>query len=290
MSEEEAKWIKSEYRDCPLYAAVDRFAKDVAGIEGMPAEHPSFLFYNTVYAIDDIKCIGNKERRLEKCRDLKNDVLYYLKHNKYYNQNKLAAEIIYCVRYSLEALSLMGCLKEIRIMSEHTNELISDDKTNEEIREIARKCFMGEKLVEWIKSYYDGTNFISETIKLKVKEMRKANPPKEEQIHKPGGGNRNKDLFPDEITKQKKIEVFKNLFSEKKLNMTDVMITNNSKEYKCIIDFYSALLKNGEIEQYANPRGYIRFLNEAGITFAAGEKNAENKFRKIMNKLLGNMV
>ncbi len=282
MSEEEAKWIKSEYRDCPLYAAVDRFAKDVAGIEGMPAEHPSFLFYNTVYAIDDIKCIGNKERRLEKCRDLKNDVLYYLKHNKYYNQNKLAAEIIYCVRYSLEALSLMGCLKEIRIMSEHTNELISDDKTNEEIREIARKCFMGEKLVEWIKSYYDGTNFISETITSKVKEMRKANPPKEDIQKKIGKGNRNNELFSNMELKDNMLNELKIRFKEKGLKITGIKTKKDSKELKCLIDFYKLMIKNGIIDDCSNPPGYLRFLKEGGFSFVTADKTVEGAFRNRM--------
>ena len=61
--------------------------------------------------------------------------------------------------------------------------------------------------------------------------MRKANPPKEEGYKcNQWKGNRNKDLFSDESTKLKKIEDLRNLFCEKKLNMTDVMITNNSEE------------------------------------------------------------
>lgn len=291
MNREEAEWIKSEYRDCPLYAVVDKFVKGVSCIEGMPAEHPSLLFYLAVYALDDIRFIGNTERRLEKCNDLRNDVVYYMKNNGYANAKFLAAEVIYCVRYSLKALSLMRCLKEISIMSEHINELISDEKTKKEIREIARKCFSGEEFDRWIESYYDGRDDISDTITSKVKEMRKANPPKEEGYKcNQWKGNRNKDLFSDESTKLKKIEDLRNLFCEKKLNMTDVMITNNSEEYKCIIAFYSTLLNDGEIEKFANPRGYIRFLHEAGITFATSDKNAENKFRKDMRKLLGNMV
>ena len=282
MSEEEAKLIKSEYRDCPLYAAVDRFAKDVAGIEGMPAEHPSFLFYHAVYAIDDIKCIGNTERRLEKCRDLKNDVLHYLKHNKYYNQNKLAAEIICCVQYSLEAFSFMECMNEIRIMSKHINELISDDKTNEEIREIARKCFMGEKLVEWIKSYYDGRDFISETITSKVKEIRKVNPPKEDVIKKKRKGNRNNELFSDMELMNNMLNELKIRFKEKGLKMTGIKTKKDSKEIKCLIDFYKFMKQNGIIDDCSNPPGYLRFLKKGGFSFETADKTVEGAFRNRM--------
>ena len=174
MNREEAEWIKSEYRDCPLYAVVDKFVKGVSCIEGMPAEHPSLLFYLAVYALDDIRFIGNTERRLEKCNDLRNDVVFYMKNNGYANAKFLAAEVIYGVRYSLKALSLMRCLKEISIMSEHIKELISDEKTKKDIREIARKCFSGEEFDRWIESYYDGSDDISDTITSKVKEMRNA--------------------------------------------------------------------------------------------------------------------
>lgn len=282
MSEEEAKWIKSEYRDCPLYAAVDRFAKDVAGIEGMPAEHPSFLFYHSVYAIDDIKCIGNTERRLEKCRDLKNDVLHYLKHNKYYNQNKLAAEIICCVQYSLEAFSFMECMNEIRIMSKHINELIPDKKTNEEIRVIARKYFVCEKLVEWIKSYYDGRDFISETITSKVNEMRKANPPKEDVIKKKRKGNRNNELFSDMELKDNMLNELKIRFKEKGLKITGIKTKIDSKELKCLIDFYKFMIQNGIIDDCSNPPGYLRFLKEGGFSFVTADKTVEGAFRNRM--------
>lgn len=282
MSEEEAKLIKSEYRDCPLYTAVDRFAKDVAGIEGLPAEHPSFLFYHAVYAIDDIKCIGNTERRLEKCRDLKNEVLHYLKHNKYYNQNKLAAEIIYCVRYSLEALSLMGCLKEIRIMSKHINELIPDKKTNEEIRVIARKYFVCEKLVEWIKSYYDGRDFISETITSKVNEMRKANPPKEDVIKKIGKGNRNSELFSNMELKEKMKNELLERFAEKNLSITGIIVKGKSKSLDCLVDFYNYMKMSGIIQNYNNPCGYLRFLKKSGFSFTTTDDNVVKKLRKAM--------
>lgn len=282
MSDEEAKLTKSEYRDCPLYAAVDRFAKDVAGIEGMPAEHPSFLFYHAVYAIDDIKCIGNTERRLEKCRDLKNDVLHYLKHNKYYNQNKLAAEIICCVQYSLEAFSFMECMNEIRIMSKHINELISDDKTNEEIREIARKCFMGEKLVEWIKSYYDGRDFISETITSKVNEMRKANPPKEDVQKNEGQGNRNNELFSDmELMEKMKQELLER-FAEKNLSITGIIVKGKSESLDCLVDFYNYMKKSEIIQNYKNPWGYLRFLKNSGFSFTTTNDNVVKKLRKVM--------
>ena len=55
MSEEEAAWISNEYWDCPLFAAVKSFVKDVSGIKDMPAEHPSIVFYLAVFAIDHIK-------------------------------------------------------------------------------------------------------------------------------------------------------------------------------------------------------------------------------------------
>ena len=204
MSGEEAEWIRSEYRDCPLYAAVDRFVKDVSSADAMPAEHSSLLFYLAVYAIDDIKCIGNKPRRLAKCKDLKNDLVYYLKNHHYDNLYLNAAEVIYCVRYSLEALSLMEYLKEISIMSEHINELITDITMNAEIRSIARNCFWGdEKLKAWLKGYFDGRDCISERITSEIKEMRKANPPKENSAEKKGRGNRNNELFSDTELKEK---------------------------------------------------------------------------------------
>ncbi len=68
MSEEETAWISNEYSDCPLFAAVKSFVRDVSGINGMPAGHPSLVFYLAVFAIDHIKCINNRKRRLEKCR------------------------------------------------------------------------------------------------------------------------------------------------------------------------------------------------------------------------------
>lgn len=286
-SEEEAAWIWSEYRDCGLFAAIDRFAKDVSGMDGMPAGHPSLLFYLAVYAIDDIKCIGNQGRRLVKCRNLKNDIVHYLKTKGYDNHKELAAEIIYCVRYGLVALSYSRCINEIRIMSEHINELIHDPKLNAEIRRIARSCFGDDEFKEWFKGYYDGRDFISETIISKVKEMRKANLPKGKvSIHR-GRGNRNRELFSDESVKQKMMEELKGLFSGRGLKMTNVEITNDSKEYDCIFGFYAELWRNGKIDHNPNPRGYIRFLLDVGIKFAASEKNAENKLRKNMIELMG---
>lgn len=186
MSEEEAAWISNEYSDCPLFAAVKSFVKDVSGIKDMPAEHPSLVFYLAVYAIDDIKCTDYRERRLERCRNLKRDIIYYLKSNNYSDENKLAAVIIYCVQYGLEALSFSGCIKEICILSEHINELVSDPTTKYEIREASRKCFWVEDFKKWFVGYYEGKSFISETIIAKLREMRKANPPKEEVVKKTG--------------------------------------------------------------------------------------------------------
>ena len=67
MSEEEAAWISNEYSDCPLFAAVKSFVKEVSIMDGMPAGHPSIVFYLAVYAIDDIKCTDNRECRFA-CR------------------------------------------------------------------------------------------------------------------------------------------------------------------------------------------------------------------------------
>ena len=215
MSEEEAAWISNEYWDCPLFAAVKSFVKDVSGIKDMPAEHPSIVFYLAVFAIDHIKCINNRKRRLEKCRILKNEIIYHLKLNQYSDENKLAAVIIYCVQYGLEALSFSRCIKEIFIMSEHINELVTDQTTKDKIREISRKCFWVEDFQKWFVGYYEGKVFISETIIAKLREMRKANPPKDEIAKKKGKGNRNKELFTDENMKLEMIEELKALFSEK---------------------------------------------------------------------------
>ena len=215
MSEEEAAWISNEYWDCPLFAAVKSFVKDVSGIKDMPAEHPSIVFYLAVFAIDHIKCINNRKRRLEKCRILKNEIIYHLKLNQYSDENKLAAVIIYCVQYGLEALSFSGSIKEICIMSEHINELVTDQTTKDKIREISRKCFWVEDFQKWFVGYYEGKVFISETIMTKLREMRKANSPKEEVVKKKGRGNRNRELFTDESLKEQKINEFRELFAKK---------------------------------------------------------------------------
>ena len=285
MSEGETEWIRSEYWDCPLYAAVDRFVKDVSLVRTMPAEHPSLLFYLAVYSIDDIKCIGNKSRRLEKCKDLKNDLVYYLKNHHYDNLYLNAAEVIYCVRYSLEALSLMEYLKEISIMSEHINELITDITMNAEIRATARKCFCGnEKLKAWLKGYFDGRDYISERITSEIQEMRKANPPKENSAEKKGRGNRNNELFSNDELKKEMLYELKNRFMKKGLCITKIKVTNNSKELKCLIEFYEDLIKDNRIDNYDNPRGFIRFLKDGGFSFATGDKNVEYKFRNSMRK------
>lgn len=287
MSGEEEEWIRSEYRDSPLFAAIDRFAKDVSCMDGMPAWHPSLLFYLAVCAIDDIKCIDFMERRLEKCQEIKSDIIHYLKIHDYENHKKLVAVIIYCVRYGLVALSYSRCIKEISIMSEHINELIPDQKMNAEIRSIARMCFGDDKFKEWFKGYYDGSDFISETITSEVKEMRKANPPKEEIVKQQGRGNRNKELFSDEDLKRKMLDELKNIFIERQLNMKNVRVTKNSEELKCLLDFYINICERTGIN-YINPRGYIRFLKEAGFSFATNEENVEVQFRKTMRKHLEN--
>ena len=43
MSEEETAWISNEYSDCPLFAAVKSFVRDVSGIKEMPAEDPALV-------------------------------------------------------------------------------------------------------------------------------------------------------------------------------------------------------------------------------------------------------
>ena len=256
MSEEEAAWISNEYSDCPLFAAVKSFVRDVSGINGMPAGHPSLVFYLAVFAIDHIKCINNRKRRLEKCRILKNKIIHHLKLNQYSDENELAAVIIYCVQYGLEALSFSGCIKEICIMSEHINELVTDQTTKDKIREISRKCFWVEDFQIWFVGYYEGKEFISETIIAKLREMRKANPPKEEVVKKTGRGNRNKELFTDENMKLEMIEELKAFFGEKGLSMTNVRLTNKDVELNCLTEFYKKICERVDIN-YVNPRGYI---------------------------------
>ena len=284
MSEEETAWISNEYSDCPLFAAVKSFVKEVSIMDGMPAGHPSLVFYLAVYAIDDIKCTDNRERRLERCRNLRRDIIYYLKSNNYSDENKLAAVIIYCVQYGLEALSFSGCIKEICILSEHINELVSDPTTKYEIREASRKYFWVEDFQKWFVGYYEGKVFISETIIAKLREMRKANPPKEEVVKKKGKGNRNKELFTDENMKRQMVEELKKLFSERGLKMTEIKVTKNSKELNCIVEFYGYMIENKIIEDDVYPRSYIRFLKEGGFSFAVSDKTVEGKLRIKLRK------
>ena len=281
MSAEETEWIWCEYHDSPFYAAVDRFAKDVSGIDGMPAGHPSLLFYIAVYAIDDIKCIDCKKRRLERCRNLRNDIVHYLKINGHDNHKELAAEAIYCVRFGLEALTITRCLKEFCIMSEHINELVPNPKVNAEIREIARKCFWDDEFKEWFKGYYNDRCCISEAITLKVKEMRKANPPKENlSIHR-GRGNRNWELFSDVTQKEQKIKELQVLFEKENLSMVNIS-SREGKRFDLIVIFYKNMENNKLIDSDKNPKGYLRFLKEAGFTFDTSDSNVEKKLRKTL--------
>lgn len=281
MSEEEAAWISNEYWDCPLFAAVKSFVKDVSGIKDMPAEHPSIVFYLAVYAIDDIKCTDNRECRLERCRNLRRDIIYYLKSNNYTNENKLAAVIIYCVQYGLEALSFSGCIKEICILSEHINELVSDPTTKYEIREASRKYFWVEDFQKWFVGYYEGKVFISETIIAKLREMRKANPPKEEVVKKKGRGKRNWELFTDESLKEQKINEFRELFAKKNLSMENISLRSSVYE-DVILSFYLDMKTNQIIDSSKNPKGYLRFMKAAGVTFDSTDSNVEKKLRKIL--------
>lgn len=281
MSEEETAWISNEYSDCPLFVAVKSFVRDVSGINGMPAGHPSLVFYLAVFAIDHIKCINNRKRRLEKCRILKNEIIYHLKLNQYSDENKLAAVIIYCVQYGLEALSFSRCIKEIFIMSEHINELVTDQTTKDKIREISRKCFWGEDFQKWFVGYYEGKEFISETIIAKLREMRKANPPKEEVVKKTGRGNRNKELFTDESLKEQKINEFRELFAKRNLSMKNISLRSSDYE-NVILSFYRDMKTNQIIDSYKNPKGYLRFMKAAGVTFDSTDSNVEKKLRKIL--------
>lgn len=281
MSEEEAAWISNEYWDCPLFAAVKSFVKDVSGIKDMPAEHPSIVFYLAVFAIDHIKCINNRKRRLEKCRILKNEIIYHLKLNQYSDENKLAAVIIYCVQYGLEALSFSGCIKEICILSEHINELVSDPATKYEIREASRKYFWVEDFQKWFVGYYEGKVFISETIIAKLREMRKANPPKEEVVKKKGRGKRNWELFTDESLKEQKINEFRELFAKKNLSMKNISLRSSVYE-DVILSFYLDMKTNQIIDSSKNPKGYLRFMKAAGVTFDSTDSNVEKKLRKIL--------
>ena len=281
MSEEEAAWISNEYSDCPLFAAVKSFVKEVSIMDGMPAEHPSIVFYLAVYAIDDIKCTDNRECRLERCRNLRRDIIYYLKSNNYSDENKLAAVIIYCVQYGLEALSFSGCIKEICILSEHINELVSDPTTKYEIREASRKYFWVEDFQKWFVGYYEGKVFISETIIAKLREMRKANPPKEEVVKKKGRGKRNWELFTDESLKEQKINEFRELFAKKNLSMKNISLRSSVYE-DVILSFYLDMKTNQIIDSSKNPKGYLRFMKAAGVTFDSTDSNVEKKLRKTL--------
>ena len=281
MSEEETAWISNEYSDCPLFAAVKSFVKEVSIMDGMPAGHPSLVFYLAVYAIDDIKCTDNRERRLERCRNLRRDIIYYLKSNNYSDENKLAAVIIYCVQYGLEALSFSGCIKEICILSEHINELVSDPTTKYEIREASRKYFWVEDFQKWFVGYYEGKVFISETIIAKLREMRKANPPKEEVVKKKGRGKRNWELFTDESLKEQKINEFRELFAKKNLSMENISLRSSVYE-DVILSFYLDMKTNQIIDSSKNPKGYLRFMKAAGVTFDSTDSNVEKKLRKIL--------
>ena len=247
----------------------------------MPAEHPSIVFYLAVYAIDDIKCINNRKRRLERCRNLKRDIIYHLKLNQYSDENKLAAVIIYCVQYGLEALSFSGCIKEIFIMSEHINELVTDPTTKYEIREASRKYFWVEDFQKWFVGYYEGKVFISETIIAKLREMRKANPPKEEVVKKKGRGKRNWELFTDESLKEQKINEFRELFAKKNLSMENISLRSSVYE-DVILSFYLDMKTNQIIDSSKNPKGYLRFMKAAGVTFDSTDSNVEKKLRKIL--------
>ena len=281
MSEEETAWISNEYSDCPLFAAVKSFVKEVSIIDGMPAGPPSLVFYLAVNAIDDIKCRDNRERRLERCRNLRRNIIYYLKSNNYSDENKLAAVIIYCVQYGLEALSFSGSIKEICIMSEHINELVTDQTTKDKIREISRKCFWIEDFQKWFVGYYEGKEFISETIMAKLREMRKANPPKEEVVKKKGRGNRNWELFTDESLKEQKINEFRELFAKRNLSMKNISLRSSDYE-DVILSFYRDMKTNQIIDSYKNPKGYLRFMKAAGVTFDSTDSNVEKKLRKIL--------
>ena len=281
MSEEEAAWISNEYSDCPLFAAVKSFVKEVSIMDGMPAGHPSIVFYLAVFAIDHIKCINNRKRRLERCRNLRRDIIYYLKSNNYSDENKLAAVIIYCVQYGLEALSFSGCIKEICILSEHINELVSDPATKYEIREASRKYFWVEDFQKWFVGYYEGKVFISETIIAKLREMRKANPPKEEVVKKKGRGKRNWELFTDESLKEQKINEFRELFAKKNLSMENISLRSSVYE-DVILSFYLDMKTNQIIDSSKNPKGYLRFMKAAGVTFDSTDSNVEKKLRKIL--------
>ena len=218
---------------------------------------------------------------MERCRNLRRDIIYYLKSNNYSDENKLAAVIIYCVQYGLEALSFSGCIKEICILSEHINELVSDPTTKYEIREASRKYFWVEDFQKWFVGYYEGKVFISETIIAKLREMRKANPPKEEVVKKKGRGKRNWELFTDESLKEQKINEFRELFAKKNLSMENISLRSSVYE-DVILSFYLDMKTNQIIDSSKNPKGYLRFMKAAGVTFDSTDSNVEKKLRKIL--------
>ena len=166
-------------------------------------------------------------------------------------------------------------------MSEHINELVTDQTTKDKIREISRKCFWVEDFKKWFVGYYEGKEFISETIIARLREMRKANPPKEEVVKKTGRGNRNKELFTDESLKEQKINEFRELFAKRNLSMKNISLRSSDYE-DVILSFYRDMKTNQIIDSYKNPKGYLRFMKAAGVTFDSTDSNVEKKLRKIL--------
>lgn len=172
MSEEETKWIWSNYKTCPLYVAIEKLVMGVSCVDGAPAEHPSLLFYLVINAIDDIKCASTKQRRLDKCKEMKELLVFYLKNKRYDNPNSLAAEILICVKSALLVCSELEYVQEIAIIYDHFHKLLGNGEFSNKLRISSITCFKGDKLEAWLGDYIESKVFISEDIVRNVTEIR----------------------------------------------------------------------------------------------------------------------
>lgn len=283
MSEEETKWIWSNYKTCPLYAAIAKLVVGVSGMDGAPAEHPSLLFYLVVNAIDDIKCASTKQRRLDKCKEMKELLVFYLKNKRYDNPNSLAAEILICVKSALLVCSELEYVQEIAIIYDHFHKLLGNGEFSNKLRISSITCFKGDKLEAWLGDYIESKVFISEDIVKNVTEISKKSVVAPVGAKSKGKGNRNKELFSDKEEETRMKSKLIAVFSENDLRKNNIGCTNSDTEILVIGDFYNWMRAKGYIEKYSNSRGYYRFLTEiCGFGFSRSESRVLQKLADMM--------
>lgn len=284
MNEEETKWIRSNYKTCPLYAAIAKLVVGVSGMDGAPAEHPSLLFYLVVNAIDDIKCASTKQRRLDKCKEMKDRLVFYLKNKRYDQPNNLAAEILICVKSALLLCSELEYLQEMDLIYHHIYELVNgDDVHYNRLREYAMTYFRGDELEVWLKDYIKSKVFVSEDIVKNVTEISKKSVVAPVGAKSKGKGNRNKELFSDKEEETRMKSKLIAVFSENDLRKNNIGCTNSDTEILVIGDFYNWMRAKGYIEKYSNSRGYYRFLTEiCGFGFSRSESRVLQKLADMM--------